>query len=174
MKNVGDSTPAWSFVGQKEVIAKKFLTPGPGKHQISTGERATWEAAPKWGFGTSGRTDFAKGSYTPGPGQYFGVEAKVEEDEPKGKVARSKGKDIKKFDPKDPHTFGLMDRTENVSKVAVPGPGAYQHKLISKEPAKFSFGYKFGKDFTGDCALGPGQYNADHTQQEFMKTNKFS
>jgi hypothetical protein len=174
MKNVGQSTPAWSFVGEKAVPGKKFVTPGPGKHQISTGERATWEAAPKWGFGTSGRTDWVAGNYTPGPGQYFGGMEKVEEDTTKAKGPRRKGQPTKKFDPKDPHTFGLMDRTENVSKVPVPGPGAYQHKLVSKEPAKFSFGYKFAnKNFESENALGPGQYEVGHSQQEFLKTNKF-
>ncbi len=74
MKNIGVSTPAWSFVGEKNILVKQHNVPGPGAHQISTGERATWDAAPKWAFGTSARPDICGGNKVPGPdvpNQYF-------------------------------------------------------------------------------------------------------
>ena len=174
MKNVGDSTPAWSFVGEKNFALKKFATPGPGKHQISTGERATWESAPKWVFGSSQRTDWAKGSFTPGPGNYFVQEDQAEEEaKPKGQKSKPKTL-IKDIHARKNHSFGQMNRTENINRNPVPGPGSYHHKLVGKEPEKFSFGYKFGsKEYESDNMLGPGQYDVNHTQQEFKKTNRF-
>lgn len=154
------------------------MTPGPGQHQISTGERATWEAAPKWVFGTSGRTDWTGGNINPGPGEYYmdDVDANQEENQ---NYQNKKSKSVKvgikdAYGNGKKHMFGNANRSENVNKNAVPGPGSYQHKLVAKEPQKYSFGYKFGsKEFECDNPLGPGQYYVQHTQQEFKKTNKF-
>lgn len=158
MKPVGVSTPAWSFVGEKQVEVKKMTNvPGPGAHQISTGERATWEAAPKWVFGTSGRTDWTGGNVVPGPGEYF-----------------DKEKEARIYEEDKQNLFGKMHRSENVNKHGVPGPGSYQHKLVAPELPKYSFGYKFeGKEYESDNPLGPGQYDSDFNHKEFKKANKF-
>jgi len=159
MKPVGTSTPAWSFVGEKQVEVKKTTNvPGPGAHQISTGERATWEAAPKWVFGTSGRTDWTGGNVVPGPGTYH-----------------KKDEEPKVIEEEKQNMFGKQNRSENVNRCGFPGPGSYQHKLAgAKELAKYSFGYKFDSNFgLSDNPLGPGQYDAEHKNKEFNKGNKF-
>jgi len=158
---------------------KKFLTPGPGTHIISTGERATWEAAPKWVFGTSGRTDWTGGNVNPGPGEYNLDSGDADDQEVKdNKKSKSVKIGIKDSygNGKKKHAFGYANRTENINKCSVPGPGSYQHKLVAKEPQKYSFGYKFGsKEFEVDNAMqiAPGMYNVNYTQQEFAKTNRF-
>ena len=65
MKYIGVSTPAWTIVGDKKDTQQYSIAPGPGAHQIYSGERATWHAAPKWGIGTGVRNDF-NGNPNPG------------------------------------------------------------------------------------------------------------
>jgi len=176
MKPVGVSTPAWSFVGKKEAKHNPPYVPGPGAHSISTGEQVTWDRAPTWVFGTSGRTDWTGGNVNPGPGEYFDGDIDPNAEETKAKKESTKLKiGIKdSYGNGKKHFFGYMGRSENCNKNAVPGPGSYQHKLVAKEPQKYSFGYKFSsKEFECDNPLGPGQYYVEHTQQESRRVNKF-
>lgn len=179
MKLIGESTPAWTMTGDKEIPGPKLLTPGPGAHQISTGERATWIAAPKWGFGKGKRADWSTGTRDfPGPGTYYKPDKKDEDDkqdDKKGKKHRYGGiKDAYDKDRRD-HFFTYAKRNENATaKMNFPGPGSYQHKLVSKAPAKYSFGYKVDTLVAlSDNDLGPGQYKPKYSQQEFWKANLF-
>mmetsp|Transcript_21034 Transcript_21034/g.58758 ORF Transcript_21034/g.58758 Transcript_21034/m.58758 type:complete len:232 (-) Transcript_21034:110-805(-) len=56
--------------GRRE--GKKFsnASPGPGQYSdLTRGYQQMWKSDPKWGFGTSGRTEWASGD-GPGPGRY--------------------------------------------------------------------------------------------------------
>lgn len=169
MKPIGVSTPAWSFVGIKNHEVKNMMSPGPGAHTVSTGERATWHANPKWVFGTSNREGW-DGNINPGPGTYW------EEDEVPGETdIKGDKKKIHKLNDDKKTTFTNGKRTENpTAKMQFPGPGSYHHKPITKAPPKFGFGYKEeSKLFSSENELGPGQYNPQFTLQEFRRFNKF-
>lgn len=163
MKYIGNSTPAYSIVGEKNHEVTKFNVPGPGTNDVIQGLKAVKQAPPEWVFGTGDRGDWALGNQNPGPGSYFSNKNQKE-----GNKSRQNFKE-------QVSTFTSGQRNQTVGgNPSFPGPGSYQHKKEpTKEPPKFSFGYKYDSMAEADNALGPGQYTPSYRVKEFSIKSRF-
>jgi len=110
-------------------------TPGPGAYRSD----ATPESAPKWGFGSGGRTPPPAGG-TPGPGSY-----------------QRSGMGGATHDGRGGCT--MTPRRETGSRPTTPGPGAYQQRMADAGDPSFSFGSSQRGNQMPSNAPGPGSYN---------------
>ena len=131
----GETSPAYSILGVKQVTPRKDATPGPGEYTLTTD---LLERPPKTVFGRAARAHLSR-SMSPGPGSYA-IPTKIGEG------------------PK----FQLRSRIDaRLSRLSTPGPGAYDVKLTDSQ-LRYSFGGGMSRlTSRGTQGPGPGAYDPD-------------
>lgn len=131
----GETPPAYSMLGVKQVTPKNNSTPGPGEY---TPAADLLERPPKTVFGRAARAHLSR-SMSPGPGAYT-IPPKIGEG------------------PK----FQLRSRLQSkLDRLSTPGPGAYDVKLTDSQ-LRYSFGGGVSRLISrGSEGPGPGAYDPD-------------